>query len=119
VRGRPVVGEERHLLSAVESGVNGSGVAASGGAHTHGVTDPGHAHAGRVSVNRVNADGSLAHTGDLGGGVQDTQVITSSLTGVSIQSGGTHTHPLTARAADTAHNNIPPAVASATIVRIA
>jgi hypothetical protein len=64
-----------------------TGTAASAGAHTHSITDPGHTHTYQDNV----AGGGIA----AGGGALDSEVISntgSSSTGISIQSGGAHTH---------------------------
>lgn len=59
---------------------------------------PNHSHFGRVSINVSATDGTLAHMGDLTGGVQDTQVTT--------KVGG-----------DAPHNNMPPFLAVNYIIK--
>lgn len=64
---------------------------ASDGAHTHGINDPGHNH----DVGRSTVDGTSslnAKSGSTSGGDYTSG---SRTTGISIQSGGAHTHALT------------------------
>ena len=67
--------------------------AASNGAHTHSVTDPGHTH----SYQRTYADDSNVFTDHSGQDTREswhTENVGSSTTGISIVSGGAHTHTL-------------------------
>ena len=102
--------------------ITASGTASSAGAHTHGVSDPGHSHSVVVPASD--------RTGAGGGAILGPQVTsispgtTASGTGISIQSGGAHTHSLSlsVSAANTgggeAHDNIPPYYALAYIMKI-
>lgn len=112
-----------------------SATAASAGSHGHGVNDPGHRHWLRRN------GGYLVQKGSSGPGfpdvTDDTQGPTNAATtGISIQSGGAHTHSVSGTAASagshthslsgslasfgsgTAHNNIPAYIGLTKIIRI-
>ena len=83
-----------------------SGSTASAGAHTHGISDPGHKHG---SIYPSSGSGYGAWGGAPYSGYTDT---TTSTTGISIQSGGAHTHTLSGNTDSTgssgANANLPP-----------
>lgn len=66
--------------------VTTTGTTASSGAHTHTINDPGHTH---------NAYQSGSGSGNGAGGSTSYYATGSSTTGISINSGGAHTHDLT------------------------
>lgn len=70
---------------------SGTGTAASNGAHTHTITDPGHTHS-------VPSGGSVSSTiryETSGTSFFNSQTTGSSTTGITIDSGGAHTHTVT------------------------
>lgn len=92
-------GEQNHLLSAAESGVNGNGVT--------GTDTPDHSHA--MAWQLFASSCTVGPAGFY------------SVTGGSTATGGAsarHGHPLVARNADQAHNNMPPYVVLSLIVRV-
>jgi microcystin-dependent protein len=97
-------------LSAAESGVNGSGTAASASTPDHMHTTP-YAPGGYVA--RADAAAQLV----LGSGSSLSVAYTPNLSGFADRSLA-HSHALTARAADAAHNNLPPYVVVAQIVKL-
>lgn len=70
---------------------NVTGTAASGGAHTHSVSDPGHAH----NYTFKSTTGGSSAGGDPNSITNSTAVTTTNTTGISINSGGAHTHSVT------------------------
>ena len=66
--------------------VTTTGTTASSGAHTHTINDPGHTH---------NAYQAGSGSGNGAGGSTSYYATSSSTTGISINSGGAHTHDLT------------------------
>lgn len=90
--------------------------AASGGAHTHTITDPGHTHATGTSAASAPNGASLG-TNSYG----STNYIVPAYTGISIDSGGSHTHTITATASNSgsgaSHENRPPYYALAYIMK--
>lgn len=70
---------------------NVTGTAASGGAHTHSISDPGHAHnyTFKSTTGGSNAGGDPNSVGNT------TATTSSNTTGISINSGGAHTHSVT------------------------
>lgn len=93
LRGRVPVGQDdmggtaANRITSGVSGVNGGTLGASGGdqrlhAHSHGVTDPGHAHTGAIAVEGLGPALDL-ESNRLENGTTDTQV-----TGISIQVAG-------------------------------
>jgi microcystin-dependent protein len=73
-----------------------SGTTASDGAHTHGINDPGHTHTQTTINDDFNNSGTNppGFTAD-SAGVRTWNNISSSTTGITIQSGGAHTHTFT------------------------
>lgn len=73
-----------------------SGTTASDGAHTHGVSDPGHSHTQTTINDDFNSSGANppGFAADSVGS-RTWSNINSSTTGVTIQSGGAHTHGFT------------------------
>lgn len=67
-----------------------TGTTASDGAHTHSVTDPGHLHSVGLATNG-DQDGSGSNGATYGSGMNTG----SQVTGISIVSGGAHTHTFT------------------------
>lgn len=66
--------------------------AASAGAHTHGITDPGHNHlVFENGYSQGDYGGPSGYAGGIGGSSKSTN---SSTTGITINSGGAHTHSL-------------------------
>jgi hypothetical protein len=96
-------GEATHALTAAESGVNGSGVT--------GADAPDHAHG-----NAQNGPGLVQG----GSGAAANVVVGGAAYSLNNTGGATvrHAHPLQARNADAAHNNMPPYVVLALIVRV-
>lgn len=65
-----------------------SATTASGGAHTHGISDPGHSHFA-YQTTAAGGSGANAPTNQVGANPQPTS---TSTTGITINSGGAHTH---------------------------
>ena len=96
-----------------------SGTTASSGAHTHGISDPGHSH----SYNNTIIGGNIYtdHSGnDTQQGYNYPQTSISG-TGISIQSGGAHTHTLSGTTDSTGSSgtdaNLPPYLAMSFIIK--
>lgn len=91
---------------------------ASAGAHTHTVTDPGHIHNSGTNFLSSNVGSTAGATGSPG---QYNTTIASAVTGISIDSGGAHTHTITATAGNagsgSSHENRPPYYALAYIMK--
>lgn len=69
-----------------------SGTTASDGSHTHGITDPGHQHLqGPYDARPVTGTGAIYGTNDPTAG-SGSQLTGSATTGITINSGGAHTH---------------------------
>jgi microcystin-dependent protein len=68
-----------------------TGTTASDGAHTHSVTDPGHTHS--MGITHGDQDGSSSN-----GAIDGSLNTGSATTGISIVSGGAHTHTFTTAA---------------------
>ena len=64
---------------------------ASSGAHTHGVNDPGHSHSTPAGYGSSGPQEQVS----IDSGYQTNRGVSNSTTGISIQSGGAHTHGLT------------------------
>lgn len=104
-------GAKTHTLTGAESGVNGSGSTTSSGSHNTGGHSVDHSHS-------VNGAGNTVVRSGFGGSAAGLQVGGSSFVHDNFQTGGTstnhthavqnHTHPLTNRTADSAHNNLQP-----------
>jgi len=73
---------------------SGSGSAASAGAHTHGISDPGHAHTINFRHNPLNAGVGGAANSDIRGTDPPNAAVNTvgNGTGISINSAGAHTH---------------------------
>lgn len=83
-----------------------SGTTASDGSHTHTITDPGHTHTITDSpLYNIGYDGPLDGAGSDHASSQDgvitTRTTTSSTVGISINSGGAHTHTFSATTGST------------------
>jgi len=114
-------GEEKHTLAAAESGVNGSGTtAADGGAHNHTITVNQNNIGQTAGWNLPVSDSSWENWGAyFGGDPQIAATARTPSTNITYASGvhnhsaaasavGNHGHALSARAADAAHENMPP-----------
>lgn len=102
-----------------------SATTVSAGAHNHTITDPGHSHSTYNQVtNPSSADGPLDGSARVSGADRDleTRNTSAATTGISINSGGAHTHTITAAAATTggggSHENRPPYYALAYIMKV-
>lgn len=74
-----------------------TGTTDSGGSHTHSVTDPGHNHTGSTNAQYLTSGFSFG--GGSGGSMAAASVtINNKTTGISIDSGGSHTHTFTSDA---------------------
>lgn len=77
-----------------------TGTTASNGSHTHSITDPGHTHALNNSV-LMNigydgpVDGNTSNGASASDGLVSNRTTESSTTGISVVSGGAHTHTIT------------------------
>lgn len=96
-----------------------TGTTATGGSHTHVVTDPGHTHTVQDRTSAGGADGGFADSWK--GRANATTV--SNTTGISLEAHSGHTHPVTGTNANTgsgtAVNILPPYFALAYIMRTA
>jgi microcystin-dependent protein len=103
-------GEETIVLTVGQLATHlHTGTTDSSGAHVHGVTDPGHTH---TYTNQPN-DHQVGNTGittDSADNVPVGQTTGSSVTGVSINSSGVHTHTFTSNntGSNEPHDNIQP-----------
>jgi microcystin-dependent protein len=104
-----VVGSETHVLSAAElpshthtgttnttGGHAHTATAASDGAHAHGITDPGHTHTQTTINDDFNSSGTTppGFAADSAGS-RTWNNISNATTGITVNSGGAHTHSLT------------------------
>lgn len=64
---------------------------ASAGAHTHGINDPGHSHSTPAGYGSSGPQEQIS----IDSGYQTNRGVSTSTTGISIQSGGAHTHSIT------------------------
>lgn len=96
-------GEERHVLAAGESGVNGNGSTVSGGAHSHWL---------QLTNDYTYQPGNTQPRG------VEAPLVSWFATTAVLQDGA-HAHAFTARSADAAHNNLQPYECDNYIVRIA
>jgi len=110
-------GEEKHTLAAAESGVNGSGTtAADGGAHNHTITVNQSNIGQPAGWNMPIGDSSFSYTlagNGLPVAVRHDGSNVSYASGVHAHTAaasavGNHGHTLSARAADSSHENMPP-----------
>ena len=91
------VGAETHTLNTGEMPSHThTGTTDSAGAHTHSVTDPGHTHSQITTNDDFNLSGGSppGFAADSAGSMTWNN-INSATTGVSVQSGGAHTHTIT------------------------
>ena len=106
------VGSETVTLDLTQiPGHTHNGTTALTGAHTHGVADPGHTHSQTTINDDFNGSGGNppGFVGD-STGTRTWNNINSSTTGVTINSGGDHTHSFTTSnvGGGLAHNNMQP-----------
>jgi hypothetical protein len=111
--------------TTVENGAHThTGTTDSGGAHVHGITDPGHSHA--ISPQAAQISGVYSNGGTPNAAGAGASATESSVTGVTVDSGGAHTHTFTTASngahthslsgasasagSGSAHNNEPPAI---------
>jgi microcystin-dependent protein len=92
-----VVGEEKHVLTGAESGVNGSGRVSDVDPHVHDIT----------------FDLSAVNYGNTGG----ASITLPSAGSRNTSPAGGHFHTLTNRSADTAHNNLPPSTVGSWFIK--
>lgn len=107
-----LVGTETHQLTVDQiPGHTHTGTSDSSGAHTHTVTDPGHTHTQTTINDDFNSSGTNppGFTRDSAGSVTWSN-INSATTGISVNSGGAHTHTFTTASTGggQAHNNMQP-----------
>lgn len=92
----------------------------SAGAHSHSVSDSGHSHTYSAATGSANEFGT-GLTGTSGLSTTTSQYTGAAVTGISIVSGGAHTHTITATAGNTgsgsSHENRPPYFALAYIMK--
>jgi microcystin-dependent protein len=138
-------GEEKHTLTAAESGVNGNGIAATVGDHAHSAssdTQGSHNHTGAtgqgaaarpypasgyynantaVQIAGASGFGAVTNWGATGSGdgnhAHGISTDGAHAHGITVNAGGSHQHALTARAADSAHENMPPYVVVNKIIK--
>ena len=98
---------------------SGSGLASAAGAHSHTITDPGHSHNYQSQTTPF-----IAGTGGSYSLSATTSSTGSAITGISINSAGSHTHTITvtgvvgSTGSGTAHENRPPYFALAFIIKL-
>jgi hypothetical protein len=80
-----------HTHSVTGALTAGTLATASGGAHTHSITDPGHVH----GYQRADTSANTAASNTTGADALSAQNTGESTTGISINSGGAHTHTIT------------------------
>ncbi len=105
-------GEETHALTVGEMpGHTHSGTTNTNGDHTHSINDPGHTHTQTTTNDDFNNSGGNppGFTGD-SAGTRTWSNISTSTTGITINSGGSHNHSFTtgSTGSDQAHNNMQP-----------
>lgn len=88
------VGAETHTLTASQMPAHSHiGTTQAGGAHTHTITDPGHTHSQTTINDDFNSSGAdpPGFAAD-SAGTRTWNNINSSTTGITVDSGGSHTH---------------------------
>lgn len=105
-------GEESHILTTGEMPTHShSGTTDSSGTHSHSVTDPGHTHTQTTTNDDFNNSGTNppGFSAD-SAGTRVWSNISTSTTGISVNSDGAHTHSFTTGNAGygQAHNNMQP-----------
>ena len=104
------VGAETHTLDTSQiPGHTHTGTTDSSGSHTHTITDPGHSHNYVNNVNNQGTDNAFAT--ETAADDQDlSQTTGSSVTGITVDSSGAHTHTFTTQSTGggLAHNNMQP-----------
>lgn len=91
-------GEETHALTVAEMPSHDhSGSTNTNGSHTHSITDPGHAHTIWTRQDDYNEGGGNppSFADDDGDNILTWNNINSNTTGISINSGGSHSHAFT------------------------
>lgn len=109
-----VSGAETHTLTTAQMPSHThTGTTASNGAHTHTITDPGHTHSQTTTNDDFNNSGANppGFSAD-SAGTQNWNNISTSTTGITINSAGAHTHTITtdSTGGGAAHNNMQPFV---------
>ncbi|MBL7736831.1 MAG: tail fiber protein [Chitinophagaceae bacterium] len=102
-------GAETHTLTVDQiPSHNHDGSTNSSGAHTHSITDPGHSHS--LTSMASGTGNYIDH--DVSGSSNSSQSYPSSIgastTGISIKSGGSHSHTISSQGGGQAHNNMQP-----------
>lgn len=106
-----VGGEESHAITVAEMGAHDhGGVTSTDGAHTHSISDPGHTHT--IDVVPSDQDGSGSN-----GSISGSKSTGVGYTGISINSGGSHSHTISSQGGSTAHNNMTPYLALNFIIK--
>lgn len=104
------IGAETHTLTIPEipSHVH-TGTTDTSGEHIHSITDPGHTHTYVNQPNTTNPAVSLTTT-DVADNVNVNQTTSSSTTGITVNSAGSHVHTFTTNATGGSgpHNNMQP-----------
>lgn len=108
ILGASIGGTNTHTLGETEIPTHThafSATTSSDGSHNHSITDPGHAHVSIIASGNTVTAGSGAVIGVASGNTQPE------VTGISIVSGGGHTHTVSGTSGTTgggtAHNNMP------------
>jgi len=91
-----------HGHSVTDSGHTHTGTTDSSGSHTHSITDPGHTHTQTTINDDFNSSGANppGFAADSAGS-RTWSNINSSTTGITINSGGSHTHTITSNSSTT------------------
>jgi len=106
------LGAETHTLDVTQiPGHTHTGSTGSAGAHTHSITDPGHTHS-QTTINDDFNSSAGTPPGFIGdsSGSRTWDNINPSTTGITVNSGGAHTHNFTtdSTGGGLAHNNMQP-----------